>query len=323
MTCHWSGVRSTVCLFNKMTIDSTANVNGVITPLGEARIPVADRGFLFGDSIYEVFRTYSGVGLLYRDHWKRLENSARLIHMDIPYTSAELFEEIRRTIVSSGAAETGEDVYVRFTITRGDGPLELFPAPELQVRFVIMVTDVPLWDSKFYSEGVTLAIPRVRRNPSNALNPNIKGGNYLNNVLGVIEARALDADDCLLLNEHGLATESSNSNVFFVIAKRLVTPFQNAGNLIGLTKQTLLGLCREEGIEAVESAVGIGDMREGTECFITSATREIMPVRSLKLQSGEVIGYPAGGGPLTRRMSDLYQSFLAHYLQEHQAERFF
>ncbi len=306
-----------------MSIASTASIDGVITPLVEARIPVADRGFLYGDSIYEVFRTYSGVGLLYEEHWKRLENSARLIHMDISYTSAQLFEEIRQTILSSGAAQAGEDVYVRYSITRGDGPVDLFPQPELRGRLVIMVKEVPLWDPRFYSEGVTLAIPNVKRNPSNALNPNIKGGNYLNNVLGVIEARALDADDCLFLNEQGLATESSNSNVFFVIADRVVTPFQSAGNLIGLTKETILRLCRDEAIEAVESAVGIGDMREGTECFITSATREIMPVRSLKLESGEILEFPVGGGTLTRKLSDLYQTFLSQYVQEHQAERFF
>ena len=306
-----------------MTVRSTANIDGVVAPLSEARIPVADRGFLYGDSVYEVFRTYSGVGLLFDEHWRRLENSARLIHMDIPYSSAQLFEEIRQTIISSGAAEAGEDVYVRYTVTRGDGPVELFPQPGLRGRFVIMVKEVPVWEPKFYTEGVTLAIPNVRRNPSNALNPNIKGGNYLNNVLGVIEARGLDADDCLFLNEKGLATESSNSNIFFVIADRLVTPFQSAGNLIGLTKETLLGLCREGGIEYVESAVGLGDMREGSECFLTSATREIMPVRSLKFQSGEVIEFPAGGGTLTRKMSELYQTFLSEYVGSHQAERFF
>jgi branched-chain amino acid aminotransferase len=306
-----------------MTVASTANVDGVITLLAEARIPVADRGFLYGDSIYEVFRTYSGVPLLYREHWKRMENSARLIHMEIPYTAAGLFEEIRRAIDSSGAAQTGEDVYVRFTITRGDGPVDLYPQPELPSRFVIMVKPVPVRNPEFYTTGVTLAIPAVRRNPSNALDPNIKGGNYLNNVIGVIEAKALGADDCLFLNDQGLATESSNSNVFFVIADRLVTPYQSAGNLIGLTKETLLRLGRENGIETVESAVGIGDMREGTECFITSATREIMPVKSLKLQSGEIINFPAGGGPLTLKMSAFYQAFLRNYVQEHQAERLY
>ena len=306
-----------------MTVASTANVDGVITPLGEARIPVADRGFLYGDSIYEVFRTYSGVALLYPEHWKRMENSARLIHMEIPYTSDGLLEEIRRAIDSSGAAQAGEDVYVRFTITRGDGPVDLFPEPELPGRFVIMVKSVPVWNPEFYTTGVTLAIPTVRRNPSNALDPNIKGGNYLNNVIGVIEAKALGADDCLFLNDQGLATESSNSNVFFAIADRLVTPYQSAGNLIGLTKETLLRLGRENGIDTVESAVGIGDMREGTECFITSATREIMPVKSLKLQSGEIIDFPAGGGPLTLKMSALYQAFLRNYVQEHQAERLY
>ena len=306
-----------------MGIVTTGNVDGAIAPLAEAKIPISDRGFLYGDSVYEVFRTYSGVGFLYSDHWKRLENSARLIHMEIPFQREEFFTEIRRTILASGAADTKDDVYVRFIVTRGDGPVDLFPAPNLSSRFVIMVKDLPVWDETFYSEGVSLAIPEVRRNPSSALNPNIKGGNYLNNVLGIIEARALGADDCLLLNEKGLATESSTSNVFFVIGDRVVTPYQDAGNLIGLTKETLLGVCRANGIATAETAIGIGDMREATECFLTSSTREVMPVRTLRFQSGEVVEFPAGGGPLTRNLVRLYRSFVSQYILEHQQDRFF
>ncbi len=307
----------------RMSITATANIDGVITPLAEARIPVTDRGFLFGDSVYEVFRTYSGVGFLYDEHWARLGNSARLIHMEVGYSGETFLEEVRRTIVASRAPQSREDVYVRYIVTRGDGPVDLVPPRQVRSRFVVIVNEAPSWDPKFYSEGVTLAVPRVRRNPSNALDPNIKSGNYLNNVLGIIEARAMDADDCVLLNDQGLATESSTSNIFFVVGERLVTPFQRAGNLIGLTKKTLLGVCRDEGIDAAETAIGVGDMREASECFLTSSTREIMPVRSLRLQSSEVFEYPAGGGPLTRKTMELYKAFVSKYVEEHSASRFF
>jgi branched-chain amino acid aminotransferase len=306
-----------------MGIVSTGNIDGRITPLKDARIPVTDRGFLYGDSVYEVFRTYEGIGFLYEAHWERLQNSARLIHMDIPYGKEEFFDEIRSTVIASGAPDAGEDVYVRYIVTRGDGPVDLFPQPDLRCRFVIMVKEVPTWEASFYSEGLTLAIPRVRRNPSSALNPNIKGGNYLNNVLGIIEARRRDADDCLLLNEEGLATESSTSNVFFVIGGRVVTPYQNAGNLIGLTKSTLLAICRKEGIETAETAISVGDMREAEECFLTSSTREVMPVRTLKFESGEVVSFPVGGGPLTRRLVELYKTFVSDYVREHGTDRLF
>ena len=306
-----------------MTVLSTANIDGNLTPLTQARIPVADRGFLYGDSIYEVFRTYSGVGFLYEAHWQRLGNSARLIHMEMEYRPEEFFREIRRTILSSGAADLGEDVYVRYAVTRGDGPVELFPTPGLQTRFVIIVKAVPEWDPTFYSEGLVMAIPEIRRNSAHTLDPNIKGGNYLNNVLGVIEARELGADDCLFLNERGLVTEASNSNVFFVVDGRVVTPFQGAGNLIGLTKQTVLRICREVEIEADEAAIEPADTVGASECFVTSTTREVMPVRRLRLEDGQEIEFPSGGGPLTQKIADLYKAYIWQYVEEHQSSRLF
>src|SRR5215468_7521093 len=199
------------------TFDSMTSVDGVITPTADARVPVLDRGFLYGDSIYEVFRTYGGVPLFYDEHWQRFENSAALIRMRIGLTLDELTTAIRATIAATGAPRLGADVYVRYVVTRGEGPVDLFPSPELRTRYVIIVRPVPVWNPELYSRGVRAAIAATRRNPSSALDPNIKGGNYLNNVLGVIDARALGADDCVMLNDAGLVTEASNSNVWFVI----------------------------------------------------------------------------------------------------------
>ena len=102
-----------------MSFDRVANVDGVITPLADARISVLDRGFLYGDSVYEVFRTYSGVPLFYHEHMDRLENSARLIDMQNTPSRDELTDQIRRTVQASGA-DDGQDVYVRYHVTRGD-----------------------------------------------------------------------------------------------------------------------------------------------------------------------------------------------------------
>src|SRR5690606_34646693 len=170
-------------------IVSMTNVDGVITPTAEARIPVLDRGFLYGDSIYEVFRTYDGVPLFYDEHWARFERSAALIRMQIGLTQSAMTDAIRATIAATDAPELKRDVYVRYTVTRGEGPVDLFPDPSLNPRFVIIVRPVPSWAPELYSRGVRMAIAATRRNPSSALDPNIKGGNYLNNVLGVMDAR--------------------------------------------------------------------------------------------------------------------------------------
>ncbi len=298
---------------------STANVNGAISPIEEAVVPVLDRGFLYGDSIYEVFRTYSGVPFLYDEHWLRLENSARLIYMSIPLDSAAFLDEIKRTVNASGAADEGVDVYVRYAVTRGEGPISLSPSPDTANRTVILVKALDSWDPAFYAVGVSLAIPEVRRNPVNALSPNIKGGNYLNNVLGVVQAQALGADDCVLLSQGGLVTEASNSNVFFLIDDVLVTPSQEAGNLKGLTKETVHRACSAVGLQTLERNISVPDLSAARECFITSATREVMPVRSLRLEDGTMLDFPAGGGPVTRRVRQLYSDFVDAYVAQHQA----
>ncbi len=291
------------------------NVDGVITRTEDARIPVLDRGFLYGDSVYEVFRTYRGVPLFYDEHWARMENSARLIHMALGHSKEALREEIRRTIAATGAPELLEDVYVRYTITRGEGPVDLNPDPAQPTRYVVIVKAVPRWDPVFYARGVRLAIPPTRRNPVNALDPNIKGGNYLNNVLGLMEARALGADDCIMLSKEGHITEASNSNVFFVINNELVTP--GSGNLRGLTKAGVQLACREQDLAITERQVDAGELARASECFLTSATREVMPVCSLRLETGATVTFPSGGGTLTRRVADYYRAFVDRHVVEH------
>ena len=302
-------------------VQSMANVDGIIRPASEACIPVMDRGFLYGDSIYEVFRTYGGIPLFFDEHWERLENSARLIHLRLELTRQEMIEEIRRTFRASDAGELGRDVYVRYCITRGEGPVDLFPDPKLATRYVIVVKELTHWRDDFYTNGVRLAISRTRRNPINALNPNIKGGNYLNNVLGVIEARKLGADDCVMLNDAGLITESSNSNVFFVIDGDVVTPSENAGHLRGLTRVALQEACSAYGLEIVTRDIPLQEAAHATESFITSATREVMPVRSLTLRDGSTVEFPEGGGDLTRQAMAHYKDFVKRYLREHADQR--
>ena len=296
-----------------------ANVDGVISRTADAQIPVMDRGFLYGDSIYEVFRTYGGVPLFYDEHWARFENSASLIHMQLGLTKKQMTQEIRQTVLMTNAAERGRDVYVRYIMTRGEGPVDLYPSPELVARYVIIVDELRDWRAEFYSQGVRLAIPEVLRNPPSALDPNIKGGNYLNNILGIIQARALGADDCVMLNDAGLVTESSNSNVFFVIDDKIVTPAETAGNLRGLTKVAVLEACREQGVPTMERDIAVDELVEATECFITSATREVMPVIALRLLDGKQLDFPEGGGRQTRRVVECYKARLQAYVGDHAA----
>lgn len=298
----------------------TANVNGQITPLEDARISVLDRGFLYGDSVYEVFRTYSGVPMFCHEHFDRMENSARLVYMTISQSRDEMLEEMRRT---ARAAElpAGQDVYIRWHITRGAGALDLVPPRDMRSSFVIILKEVPKWNPEFYSHGMKLAVTHTRRNPVESLSPDIKSGNYLNNILGVAEAIELGADDCLMLNPAGNVTEASNSNVFFVIDDRLVTPSAESGVLRGITKAAIQRLASAHGLSIHETTIPVRELPRATECFVTSATREAMPVASLRLESGEWLKFPPGGGQLTRKVANAYKQFVNDYVRENDALR--
>lgn len=299
------------------------SVDGAVAPTRDARVPVLDRGFLYGDSIYEVFRTYRGVPLFFDEHWARFLNSAALIHLDVGITKDELTERIRATVAATGAADSRTDVYVRYIVTRGVGEIDLHPDEDLTPSCVIIVKAAPDWGTASYEKGVRLAVPQIRRNAGDTLDPNIKGGNYLNNVLALIEARKLGVDDCLMLDARGLVTESSSSNVFFVIDGEIVTPSQAARNLKGTTKAALREACRAHGVETAEREIVEADVLRATECFLTSATREVMPVASIRLGDGREAVFPPGGGELTRLAARLYRQHVDDYVERHAGSSFF
>ena len=299
------------------SFESKINVDGVITSAGDARVPVMDRGFLYGDSIYEVLTTYGGVPLFFDEHWERFQRSAKRVHMELGLSKEQLAQEIKETVQMTYAPELGQDVYVRYVVTRGEGPIGLFPSPGLSPRYVVLVKELIPWSREFRSRGLSIAISETRRNSIDALDPNIKGGNCLNNVLGVIEARAFGADDCLMLNASEFVTEASNSNVFFVIDGRLVTPSQDSGNLMGITKAAVHKACLENGLQTGEREIAVSELTGATECFLTSATMEIMPVLSLRLADGKRVGFPEGGGEVTRRVRAYYKGYMDNYLRDH------
>ncbi len=295
-------------------------IDGYIGPLEDIRIPVLDRGFLYGDSIYEVFRTYDGIPFLFDEHYSRLLNSAELAGMSISQSKEELTDALQRTVVSCENPDR-QDLYVRYQITRGEGPIDLSPDPDANTRLIVIVKAVPQWTPQSYELGITLSIPRQRRNSINSLDPNIKGGNYMNNILALAQSKEQGVDDCLMLDSKGMVTECSNSNIWFVFDDLVVTP--QGGNLMGLTRRSLVSLYRGAGIDAVERGVFSEELPSATECFVTSATREVMPVRALTLENGVKIEFPQGGGEKTRQGMALYTEMIQKFVDQHKEEAWF
>ena len=254
-------------------VKQVGNVDGIIDSLENSRIPVADRGFLYGDSVYEVFRTYHGLPFLFEEHYQRLLNSAELIGMNIKQSREQILESIQQTVAAS-EPQLGEDVYVRYQITRGEGPIDLNPDLSESTRMVIIVKAVPKWNQLHYDIGMSLAVTQLRRNSVNSLDPNIKGGNYLNNIMALSEARKTGADDCVMLDADDFVTECSNSNVWFVFNSVLVAP--GAGNLDGLTRRSVVELATKNNLALEQRPVHNNELVDAEECFVTSATREVM-----------------------------------------------
>lgn len=276
------------------------NLNGDVTQ--EASISVLDHGFLFGDSVYEVVVTHKGVPCFMEAHLKRLRNSAAGLCLTIPWTDEFLIREINRTIKEAG----NEESYVRIIVTRGEGDIDIDPTTCSSPSFIILVNQVHIYPPVQYEKGINIALVSVIRNAKDAVNPGIKTGNYLNNVLAKLEANRKGAQDALMLNNQGHLTECTTSNFFFVSEGRVLTPSLDCGILAGITRVRVLELAEENGILVEEGEWPPEILEKAEEAFITGTVKKVMPVSHLD-------GHPVGDGmpgPVTRRLMRLYETML-------------
>jgi branched-chain amino acid aminotransferase len=273
-------------------------VDGKVVPAGEARVPVFDRGFLYGDSVYEVLRAYGTRPFLLEPHLERLERSAARLAMPIMPRA-----EIERALADTLAALAEPDAYVRIVVTRGAGPIGLDPALADAPRLVIIALPVHAPPPEAYRDGVdVVVVGHGRAAPGAAPDPSVKSGNYLPSVLAVAEARRRNAYEAILTDPVGRLTEGSSSNLFIGRGGRLVTPPISVGLLEGITRRTVIDFCRQNGLSVDEQPLWPVDLHGADEAFITSSVRGVVPIRN-------VDGRPVGAGrpgPLTRRVMDLY-----------------
>lgn len=288
------------------------NLNGTITPEQDARIPVLDRGFLFGDSVYETMRTRSGVPFAWPEHLERMRASADGIGLPIGSSDAELMRRVKDTLEAAGNAES----YIRVIISRGTGTapnidLSYAPGPN---TLVILVRDLaPIKDPT-----ARLAVIPRRRTDRRALDPAIKSGNYLNNLLGLAEAKASGATDCLFLNNDNQVTEASTSNFWLVRDGAARTPPLGAGLLAGITRRLLFEMAAERGFDLAEAPLTTTDLAGADEMFLSATLRDITPVTHV---DGRPLldGRP---GPVTRELAGAFAEFCANRVRERYAPAF-
>jgi branched-chain amino acid aminotransferase len=274
------------------------HIGGRVCLPEEAKISIFDRGFLYGDSVYETIGTVEGRLFATTEHLTRLERSAERIGLRTPPRS-----EIERAIVETMAAAGNEESRVRVMITRGaGGKIDLDPATAGDPELVVIVFPLGAPSAEMYARGVSAAIVSVARNNPQAIDPAVKSGNYLNNVLAVGEARRRSgAYEAILCSADGTIAEGASSNVFAVWAGVVRTPPVEVGILDGITRDKVLELARGNAIPALEARISPDELRASDELFITSATRAVLPVTRLDDRAVGA-GVP---GPVTRRLMEL------------------
>ena len=287
------------------------NVEGRLVPPEQAFVSVFDRGFLYGDSVYEVARTYGGRPFELERHLERMERSAERIGLSLP-PRERIESEIQRTLDAAANAES----YVRIVVTRGEGKFGLSPHyADGMNRLFVLVRPLDPIPRELYERGLQVAVTLTRRNPTACLDPSLKTGNYMNNILALREAHGAGADDALLLDLRGQVTEASTSNIFFVQRGVVVTPPLALGMLQGVTRTVVLEVARAEGLIVREEPFGPEALAAADEVFVTSTLREILAVTSLVLLGGPAPDVRRIGdgkqGAVTRRLHEAFRRYVA------------
>ena len=277
----------------------------------DAVVSVFDHGFLYGDGVYETLRSYGSRIFMRDQHLARLRRSAESIGLTIPIPNAQwpdlLHEAMRRNEVGTDQA----DAYIRITVSRGAGEIGLDPSLCPHPTVVIMTKALHPPPPSLSRDGVSLTVAKTRRNLPEALSPQIKSTNFLNNILAKRESIAAGTFDSLLLNWQDELTECTVSNLFFIAGDTLHTPALDCGILDGITRTIVMIIAQEEGLPVREGHYYLSHLRGANECFLTNTSMEIMPVTRVDAFAvGE--GYP---GPLTSRIHTRFAESRTRFLE--------
>jgi branched-chain amino acid aminotransferase len=278
------------------------HVDGDLVPAGAATVPVRDRGFMYGDAVFETLRVYGGDPFEWAAHRERLERSADRLGFD-DAVPGDLRERVAETLAANDLGEA----YCKVSVSRGVQPGKLTPDPEVDPTAVVYVAPLPrggvegdpVWDGP-----ATVQTVRTRRAPDAALPADAKTHNYLNGVLARLELRraATDeyaADEAVMRTVDGHLAEGATSNLFFVDGGVLKTPGEDLPLLPGITRSVVLDLAESEEFPVETGRYGVADLREADEAFLTNSTWELRPV-------GSVDGIDLPRGPMTRLLARLF-----------------
>ena len=276
-------------------------IDGEFLPKAEAKVSVFDHGLLYGDGVFEGIRSYNGRVFKLDEHLERLYDSAKSIMLQIPISIETMKETVLETLRRNHLTEA----YIRLIITRGVGDLGLDPDKCPKPSIIIIADKIVLYPQKFYEDGLEIVTVSVRRNYAEAINPRIKSLNYLNNILAKIEGKQAGAEEVLMLNAEGYVVECSGDNIFWIKNETLVTPPVHMGILEGVTRNSVIELARDAGMQVEERVFTRHDLYIADECFLTGTAAEVIPVVKIDRRTiGD--GQP---GKITQRLISAFRQY--------------
>lgn len=267
--------------------------NGGFVPKSQATTSIYDHGFLYGDGVFEGIRAYNGRVFKLREHVDRLYDSAKAIALNIPMTKEEMEEAILETLRKNNL----KDAYIRPIVSRGVGDLGLDPRKCPKPNVYIISQEWGAMYGDLYEVGLTGVTVAVRRNSADALSPNIKSLNYLNNILAKIEANEKGGDEAIFFDGNGYLSEGSGDNIFIIKNGKVYTP-PTINNLKGITRATAIELLKDMDIEVSVENLGLFDLYTADEIFVTGTAAEAAPLVKV---DGRDIG-DGKPGPITKKM---------------------
>jgi branched-chain amino acid aminotransferase len=292
-------------------VSALVNVNGVISSPNDpsAKVSVFDRGFLFGDGVYETGRSYDRCFLFWEEHLSRLRKSASKLAINVPWSDEEITKRLGATALTFGK----DNLYFRVIVTRGViSSVGLDIEQDIPPTLVIIVQDLSSKTEGVRRQGVKLLTSKVIRNAVNAQDPNIKTSNYLNSLLALHDVRGRGADDAVLCNQRGELTEGTTFSVFtyFKTRNELFTPSLDVGILDSITRRHVIEVAKPL-MKVREGALSAADCLLSDEVFIASSVREIVPVRNW---DGREFPVP---GEKTRILHDALRESIRSYVSSH------
>ena len=274
-------------------------LNGTFVDQSKAVVSVFDHGLLYGDGVFEGIRSYDGLIFKLREHIDRLFESAHTIMLTIPMSKERLADVVKQSL----RVNRLRDGYVRLVVTRGVGDLGLDPRKCRAPTVFVIADKIQLYPRALYERGLDLITVATQRNVPEALNPQIKSLNYLNNILAKIEAINAGFEEAIMLSPSGYVTECTGENLFLVKAGVLRTPPTYIGVLRGITRQTVMELGEPQQLRVEEELLTRHDLFNADEVFLTGTAAEIVPVVTI---DGRVIG-SGKPGPVTRELQRAFR----------------